>query len=120
MTVPTLSGAQTRRLGSILVLEPQGRWDATNALAFLQWTLSLGPERNVILNMGRMRRMDAAAFEYLTELLCSLVARGGEVALVAPAPEIRERLEMGGLDTAFQIFATEAEAADYLRDRNWW
>lgn len=120
MTLPTLTGAETRRLGSILVLEPQGRWDATNALAFLQWTLSLGPERSVILNMGRMRRMDAAAYEYLTELLCSLVARGGEVALVAPAPDVQSRLELAGLATAFPVFATESQAADYLSDRNWW
>ncbi len=120
MTTPTLTGAETRRLGKILVLEPQGRWDATNALAFLQWTLSLGAEHSVIINMAQMRRLDAAAFEYLTELLCSLVARGGEVALVAPTPEVRARLELGGLDTAFHVFATEGEAAEFLRNRDWW
>lgn len=120
MTTPVLTGAQTRRRGDILVLEPQGRWDATNALAFLQWTLSLGAERRVILTMTSMRRLDAAAWEYLTELLCSLVARGGEVALVAPAPEVRARLEGAGLDLAFPVYETEAEAAAHLHERNWW
>jgi anti-sigma B factor antagonist len=96
---------------SVTLVEVSGRIDSMNAN-------QLGEALNNEIDKGRLNIvLDLANVEYMSsaglrEIVSALkkVRGKGDVRLAQPSHRVREVLEMAGLDTIFQIFATQVDA----------
>jgi|SRR5579884_433421 len=93
------------------VLAVAGELDLASAPAF-KWAVSdelRGGARHVVLDLGRVSFMDSTAIGVLVGLERSL-AEGQWLALADLQSDVRMTFEVTGLDGAFPIFGTVAEA----------
>ena len=72
-------------------------------------------ERQIVLNVSGILRMDSTCLSELVASYRSTLACGGALKVAAANQGVRRLLELTRLDTIIKPFATEAEAvADFL------
>ena len=67
-------------------------------------------DSRVIIDLGRVTRIDSAGLGQLMSCYSHLVKNRGALKMVNPAPEIRKLLDMTGLSTLIPTFHNEDEA----------
>ncbi|MBZ0305268.1 MAG: STAS domain-containing protein [Anaerolineae bacterium] len=93
------------------LVEVRGRIDSMNAHQLgeaLSNEIDAG-HIHLVLDLSGVEYMSSAGLREIVSAL-KKVQGSGDVRLAQPSPRVREVLEMAGLDTIFQIFATQAEA----------
>ncbi|HLU11190.1 MAG TPA: STAS domain-containing protein [Oceanobacillus sp.] len=104
---------QISRLESITLVELIGRVDSSNANLMgdaLNHEIDNG-NVNLVLDLSRVDYMSSAGLRELVSAYKKVKRLDGDVRLVQPSPRVQEILELAGLDTVFQTFATPLEAA---------
>jgi len=106
-----------RHLNGVTVIDVQGDL-VVNANpmalhAMVKNALERG-ERQIVLNVAGIVRMDSTCLGELVASYTSTIARGGVMKLAAPNEHVRRLLELTRLDTIIRAFATDEEAiADF-------
>ena len=97
----------------IVVVAPQGRVDAFNALDLrrqLEYLLDDGVSR-FVLDLSAVPFLDSAGMAVLVSLLKQARTRGGDVKLVGPTAEAAQRiLRLTKFDRVFMMAETVAAA----------
>jgi len=71
-------------------------------------------DRQIVLNVARIVRMDSTCLGELVASYTSTIGRGGVLKLAAPNEQVRRLLQLTRLDTIIKVFATSEEAiADF-------
>src|SRR5262245_52148678 len=74
-------------------------------------------ERQIVLNLAGITRMDSACLAELVASYTSAKASGGVLKLSAVTSDVRRLLELTRLDTMIKMFATDDEAiADFKNE----
>lgn len=102
-----------RRVGSVVVLELEGRLtmgEATDKVdATLQKLIANG-ERAVLLDCARVPSMDSQGIKSVVWGVTSQEKRGGKLKLLKISPRVREVLDITRLLTVIETFDDEAAA----------
>jgi anti-anti-sigma factor len=104
---------QISRLESVTLVEVIGRVDSSNADALgdaLTHEIDNG-NVNLVLDLSRVDYMSSAGLRELVSAYKKVKRLEGDVRLVQPSPRVQEILELAGLDTVFQTFASPTDAA---------
>ena len=99
--------------GSIAILQLKGRFDAHEiapVTAWLQAKIDTGIF-HVIVNLEGVNFIDSTALASLVRGLKHCREKGGDLRLCVLQPAVRVIFELTRLDKAFNILATEEEAA---------
>ena len=97
--------------GQIALIEVSGRIDSMNANQLgeaLNHEIDSG-HRHMVLDLAGVDYMSSAGLREIVSAL-KKVRGSGDLRLAQPSTRVREVLEMAGLDTIFQIYATQSEA----------
>lgn len=65
---------------------------------------------NLVLDLSSVEYMSSAGLREMVRVLKRVKRSGGDLRIAAPSDRVREVLELAGLDTIFEIFATQVEA----------
>ena len=103
---------ETSEHGSVAVIEVKGRVDSLTAQQFGDaLTTSFGGGfRHVVLDLQQVDYMSSAGLRELVNAYKRANKNAGDLRLVQPSERVQEILEIAGLDTVFQIFATQVDA----------
>jgi len=96
----------------VTLIEASGRIDSMNADE-LGATLSAEFERGsrqVVLDLANVSYMSSAGLRELVAAYRKFQDASGDLRLAQPSSRVQDVLEMSGLDTIFQIFATRLDA----------
>lgn len=112
---------QPKTLGKCALVELSGTVEGPDYQQFLQLEHWLDDRllRRVILDLSRVERFDAHAFEGLVHLSNVLQIRRGDACLVAPQPALLEMMEESGLQGVIETRQTVAQARDFLESTLW-
>ena len=69
-------------------------------------------QRRVLMNLDRVRRIDAAGLGVLVDVRRMASTAGATVTLVMVNPRVRDMLDATGLRECFEIAASECEAVE--------
>ena len=112
----------TRSAGSTredpLTLRVEGELDASTAGAFtvlLTAVAGEGASPDVLLDLGRLYRLDADGLLALAEAAASLARAGRRLTLAGVRPRVREFLAFSGAEALVPVFATVELAAEHAR-----
>ena len=109
----------TRRFADVIVAEPVGRIDYTNAEGFksLLWP-ALAQNRDgrgaFILDFGRVSYISSVGLRVLMLAAKEMKAEQRKIAIAAPQPVVREILEISRFNLILAIFSSVREALAQL------
>jgi anti-sigma B factor antagonist len=109
-----------RRVNGVTVITAQGDLVVNANPCALQTVVKevLGRgERQIVLNVAGIARIDSTCLGELVASYTSTVARGGVLKLAAPSEDIRRLLKLTRLDTVIKAFATDDEAVADFRSQ---
>jgi anti-sigma B factor antagonist len=96
----------------ITLVQVNGRVDSMNANQLgeaLSDEIDSGHIR-IVLDLAGVDYMSSAGLREMVNALKKVKRATGDVRIAQPSERVREVLEMAGLDTIFQIYATQVEA----------
>lgn len=96
----------------VTLIEVSGRIDSMNANelgAALSNEADAGHVQ-LVVDLSRVDYMSSAGLREIVSALKKVKRASGDLRIAEPSDRVREVLEMAGLDTIFQIYATQAEA----------
>jgi anti-sigma B factor antagonist len=99
---------------SVRLVEISGRIDSMNANQFaeaLNGEIDSG-NMNLILDLTSVDYMSSAGLREIVGALKKVRRGAGDLRIAQPSERVLEVLEMAGLDTILQIYATQDEALD--------
>lgn len=73
-------------------------------------TLAMRGQRNIVLNLAGVSRVDSVCIGLMVATHVSLANRGGRLRLVGLQPRVRQQLEIAKLDEVLHIYASEVDA----------
>jgi anti-sigma B factor antagonist len=97
----------------VTLVAVHGRIDSMNANQLGEALSSVIDEGHIhiVLDLSGVDYMSSAGLREIVNALKKVKrSGGGDVRIAQPSERVREVLEMAGLDTIFQIFATQVEA----------
>jgi anti-sigma B factor antagonist len=99
-------------LQQVTLVEVSGRVDSMNASELgVALANEIDGGRNLlVLDLAGVDYMSSAGLRELVNSLKRAKKATGDLRLAQPSERVREVLDMGGLDTIFQIFETQTEA----------
>jgi anti-sigma B factor antagonist len=101
----------TRKVGNIIVLDLQGRFDAHTASAAAEAIeKSLTPPARMVVNLAAVNFLDSTALATLVQGMKRCRQAGGDLRLAHPQQSVRIIFELTRLDKALDIYPTEADA----------
>lgn len=101
------------KLAQIPVIEAQGRIDSMNANELgevLQHTLDHEGSQ-IVLDLSGVDYMSSAGVRELVSALKKARRNNGDMRIAQPTERVMDILEMSGLDTIVQVYASRDEAA---------
>lgn len=102
----------TSREGNVLVFEPEGRVDGTNAsefeAAFME-RVNAG-ESNILVDFSGVDFISSAGLRVLLMVAKELKAKSGRIELCAMRDYLKEVFEVSGFDAIFAIHEARADA----------
>lgn len=103
---------QVSKLDQVTLIEVSGRVDSMNAneLGDALNSEIEGGGRHVVLDLSKVSYMSSAGLRELVAAYNKLQNVSGDLRLAQPSSRVQDVLEMSGLDTIFQIFATRVAA----------
>ena len=114
----SLRPAERAEPGEPLVLGVDGELDDATAAEFgalLAAAAGHGAGPDVLLDLGRLYRLDAAGLDALAEAAAVLARSGRQLALAAVRPRVREFLALVGAEALVPVYPSVAEAGRYVR-----
>ena len=109
----------TRRFADVVVAEPAGRIDFTNAEAFKSalWqalTQNQGEHGPVVIDFSRVDYISSVGLRVL--MLAAKEMNGGrrKITIAAPSPVVREIIEISRFHLILMVFASVREALERL------
>jgi anti-sigma B factor antagonist len=99
-------------LDSVTLVEVHGRVDSMTANELggaLSGTID-GGHTQIVLDLAGVDYMSSAGLREIVSALKKVKKMAGDVRIAQPSDRVLEVLEMAGLDTIIQIFATQNEA----------
>ena len=109
----------TRRFADVVVAEPAGRIDFTNAEAFKSalWqalTQNQGEHGPVVIDFSRVDYISSVGLRVL--MLAAKEMNGGrrKITIAAPSPVVREIIEISRFHLILTVFASVREALERL------
>ncbi len=103
---------QTAQHTSVMLIEASGRIDSSNANQFgdaLTSAISEG-QLQLVLDLSGVEYMSSAGLREIVSAVKKLNRQQGDLRLAQPSPRVMEVLELTGLDSALQIFPSQAAA----------
>jgi anti-anti-sigma factor len=102
----------------LLVLSVDGELDGWTAPAFTTLLTAAagqagGPD--VLLDLGRLYRLDAVGLDALTEAAAALARSGRGLAVASVRPRVREFLAFSGAERLVPMFPTLEQAGEHAR-----
>lgn len=107
--VMEINASEMRR---VRLFEVSGRVDSSNAGELgqeLDRAIDDG-NTNLVLDLGGVEYMSSAGLREMVRVLKRVKRTGGDLRIANPSERVREVLELAGLDTIFEIYATQVEA----------
>jgi anti-anti-sigma factor len=102
----------------LLVLSVDGELDDWTAPAFAKLlAAAVGPAGgpDVLLDFGRLYRLDAVGLEALTEAAAVLARAGRRLTVASVRPRVREFLAFSGAEALVPMFPTLEQAGEHAR-----
>ncbi len=97
---------------SLLVISLRGQLDAANAASAMTAVTDLPVRgRSVVIELAALDFIDCFALNALLEMRLAVRLAGGDVLLAAPHERVQRLLALTGMDRAFAVYRTVAEAA---------
>jgi anti-anti-sigma factor len=96
----------------VTLIEASGRIDSSNANQFgdaLSGVIDEG-HTQLVLDLSGVGYMSSAGLREIVSALKKLRRASGDLRIAQPSPRVVEVIEMSGLDSELQIFASQAEA----------
>ncbi|MFG1807470.1 STAS domain-containing protein [Streptomyces sp. NPDC049040] len=105
----------TDKRGRLTVAAMTGELDITSAAeAYVSVTALLGDRPDLIVDLSGVTFCDSTGFNTLLRLRRRVMEADGWLALAAPPPRIGRLLTLAGIDVAFVLHSSTAEAvSDY-------
>ncbi|WP_323018755.1 STAS domain-containing protein [Castellaniella sp.] len=106
----------TSKSGSVLIVQPEGQVNSSNAAAFeadLLVELDKGEQR-IVLDLARLDYISSAGLRVILLLAKKLKQAGGALALCAIQPNVREVLEISGFLSILKVYDQKSEAVAAL------
>jgi anti-sigma B factor antagonist len=103
---------QTSELKRVTLFEISGRIDSTNAVELGDaLTIAIDAGRSqIVLDLSNVEYMSSAGLRELVTALKKVKKGTGDLRLASPSDRVREVLELAGLDSIFEIYASQVEA----------
>jgi len=103
---------ESRHCGSVYIISCAGRIVSGNESALLEAALQRGLREftRVVLDVGRVDRIDSAGMGLLVRFLWHTRNRSGDVRLAAPTSFLSQLLKITKLDSVFRIYPSEEAA----------
>ena len=103
---------ETRCLEDAVLIDLAGRLSVLefNLRQSVRELMEVG-ERNFVINLANVSYMDNSGLGQLCWIYTLSRNRGGDMKLLKPTPRIKALLKITKLDTVFQIFEREVDAA---------
>ncbi len=102
--------------GEVLVFEPEGRIDGTNARdvesAFLDKVR--GGETAILIDFSEVEFISSAGLRVLLMVAKEVKARSGRIELCSMRDYLKEVFEVSGFNAIFQIHAARSEGIESL------
>jgi anti-sigma B factor antagonist len=111
--VPGGLACRERHAGGVTILDLEGSiiiGEGTDILRRETRRLIKEGRRDLLLNLSRVRFVDSAGLGGMIAALLAARRAGGEVALLAPRPNVLEVIEVTRLVRVFDIYADEQSA----------
>ncbi|HEY3179110.1 MAG TPA: STAS domain-containing protein [Casimicrobiaceae bacterium] len=107
----------TRRFADVVVAEPTGRIDYTNAESFksMLWpalTQDRAEHGAFVLDLGRVDYISSVGLRVLILAAKEMSAEQRKIAIAAPRPVVREILEISRFNLILAIFPSVREALE--------
>jgi anti-sigma B factor antagonist len=102
----------------LLVLSVDGELDDWTAPAFTTLLTAATGEAagpDVLLDLGRLYRLDAVGLDALTEAAATLARAGRRLTVAAVRPRVREFLAFSGAEELVPMFPTLEQAGEHAR-----
>lgn len=103
--------------GNVVIIEPAGRLDSANAMAFEKTVLGVldRGDSHIVVDFSKLDYISSAGLRVLLMGAKRAQAAKGKVALCALKPNIREVFEVAGFLSIFSVYGARAEAAEAVR-----
>jgi anti-sigma B factor antagonist len=104
------------RIKNVMVLAPEGRFDAVSARAVEDWleTATRSGAAYVVVDMGGISFMDSTGLATLVRFMKECRKAGGDLCLADLQQPVRMIFELTRLDSAFSIYPTVDAAVESL------
>jgi anti-anti-sigma factor len=101
----------------IVSLSVIGRLDAVSAIdADREFSKVLEADNDkLLINLAQLEYISSAGLRVLLVVAKKIQQKGGKVVLCSMLPNVTEVFEISGFSSIFKIFATPAEAEQFLR-----
>lgn len=102
-----------RETNGICLLTLKGRLvlgDESNGLRTTVDNLLSSGTTKIVIHLEQVNYVDSAGLGSLIEIHRKIKSKGGRLMLTNLGPKLRQALELAGLLTIFETFATEADA----------
>ncbi len=96
----------------VTLIEASGRIDSSNANLLgdaLSGVIDEG-HTQLVLDLSAVGYMSSAGLREIVSALKKLRRASGDLRIAQPSPRVVEVIEMSGLDSEIQVFASQAEA----------
>ncbi len=96
----------------VQLFEVVGRVDSNNANelgAALDETVDAG-KTNLVLDLSGVEYMSSAGLREMVRVLKRVKRNSGDLRIASPSDRVKEVLELAGLDSIFEVYATQVEA----------
>lgn len=95
-----------------MLVEAAGRIDSSNANQFGESLSGIIDDGHLqlVLDLSGVDYMSSAGLREIVSAVKKLNKQKGDLRLAQPSPRVMEVLELTGLDSALQIFPSQAEA----------
>ncbi|WP_454692084.1 STAS domain-containing protein [Achromobacter aloeverae] len=106
----------TARIGSILIVSPEGQINSANAAAIEAELISLvdGRQRQVVLDMSRLNYISSAGLRVVLVLAKRLKQQEGALVLCDMSPHVREVFDVSGFLAILTVTDTREQAVARL------
>jgi len=96
----------------VTLVEASGRVNSMNANQFGEALSDVIDKGNIhlVLDLSNVDYMSSAGLREIVSALKKVKRASGDLRIAQPSERVHEVLEMAGLDTIFQIFATQGDA----------
>ena len=100
-------------LHGVLILEPSGSIDSTNAKAFSARVLDVAQARqsNVVIDFNKIKFISSAGFRSLLVIGKSIENAQRKLVLCGMSPEVERIFEIGMFSNVFVVCASREDAA---------